>query len=88
MSNKTNTVTANTDKTNKRTNVRDSAAPKMLKVTITADNGQEWSTMIAVSKEFKTGSVGFYAGDKVTNPNSGERYQVGMNFTLIGSKPA
>jgi hypothetical protein len=45
-----------------------------------------WATFTAGSKEFKTGSVGFYAGEKMTNPTSGERYQVGINITLIGSK--
>jgi hypothetical protein len=44
--------------------------------------------MVASAKEFKTGSVGFYANGKVTNPKSGARYQVGMNVILIGSKAA
>ncbi|GHT93119.1 hypothetical protein FACS1894140_6000 [Spirochaetia bacterium] len=34
-----------------------------------------------------SGSVGLYASDKITNPESGERYQYGLTFTLIGSKP-
>jgi uncharacterized protein (DUF2147 family) len=43
--------------------------------------------MIAQPKDFSSGSVGFYGSDKVTNPESGERYQCGLTFTLIGSKP-
>ncbi|GHV11410.1 hypothetical protein FACS189491_02620 [Spirochaetia bacterium] len=47
----------------------------------------EWSTMITQPKDFSFGSVGFYGSDKVTNPESAERYQCGLTFTLIGSKP-
>ena len=66
---------------------RDSAAPKFLQISIKDSAGKEWSTFIASEKQFSSGSVGFYASDKTTNPNSGERYQIGLNFTLIGSKP-
>ncbi|MBN2737861.1 MAG: hypothetical protein JXR70_12825 [Spirochaetales bacterium] len=66
---------------------RDEKAPKFLQVTIKTPDGTEWNTIIAAEKVFSTGSCGFYAGDKITNPESGERYQVGMNITLIGSKP-
>jgi hypothetical protein len=66
---------------------RDAKAPQFLQVTITSPEGKTWGTFIAGKKQFSTGSIGFYAGDKVTNPESGERYQVGMNITLIGSKP-
>jgi hypothetical protein len=31
--------------------------------------------------------VGFYCNGKVENPESRERYQAGLNITLIGSKP-
>jgi len=31
--------------------------------------------------------VGFFASDKVTNPESAERYQTSLSFTLVGSKP-
>ncbi|GHV90489.1 hypothetical protein AGMMS50268_09920 [Spirochaetia bacterium] len=34
-----------------------------------------------------SGSVGFYGSDKIINPEIGERYQYGLTFTLIGSKP-
>jgi hypothetical protein len=39
------------------------------------------------SGENVTGTVSFYVSDKITNPQSGERYQCGLTFTLIGSKP-
>jgi uncharacterized protein (DUF2147 family) len=45
-----------------------------------------WAKTIAKTKDFSTGSVGYYGGDKITNPASGERYQCGLTFTLIGSK--
>ncbi|GHV77075.1 hypothetical protein AGMMS49942_18960 [Spirochaetia bacterium] len=66
---------------------RDPKAPRFLQISIKDSEGKEWSTTIAQSKDFSSGSVGFYASDKVTNPESGERYQCGLNFTLIGSKP-
>ena len=65
---------------------RDVAAPQALILEIKTSDGQVWGTITAGAKEFKTGSVGFYAGEKVTNPKSGERYQVGVNIILIGSK--
>jgi hypothetical protein len=66
---------------------RDPKAPKFLQITVTDNDGKHWGTMIANTKEFASGSVGFYTSDKITNPNSGERYQCGLTFTLIGSKP-
>lgn len=66
---------------------RDPNAPKFLEVTIKDSDGKMWSTIYAHAKEFSTGSVGFYASEKLTNPESTERYQTSMNFTLIGSKP-
>jgi len=42
---------------------------------------------MANQKDFKTGSKGFYANDKIKNPeNPVARYQCGLTFTLIGSK--
>lgn len=73
--------------TNKEFNVRDEQAPKLLTITIENEKGEVIGKLIAGAKEFSTGSVGFYAGDKITNPASGKRYQVSMNVTLIGSKP-
>jgi len=66
---------------------RDPKAPKFLEITIKDSEGKIWSTLYAHAKEFSTGSVGFYASEKLTNPESAERYQTSMNFTLIGSKP-
>lgn len=66
---------------------RDLKAPQFLEITIKDSNGKIWSTIYAQAKEFATGSVGYYASDKTTNPESAERYQCGLSFTLIGSKP-
>ena len=66
---------------------RDPKAPKFLEVTIKDSEGKVWSTLYAHAKDFSTGSVGFFASDKLTNPESAERYQTSMSFTLIGSKP-
>ncbi|MDR2095511.1 MAG: hypothetical protein LBP76_08330 [Treponema sp.] len=66
---------------------RDPKAPKFLEISIKDSDGKVWSTIYAPAKEFSTGSVGFYASDKTTNPESGERYQCSLNITLIGSKP-
>ena len=66
---------------------RDPNAPRFLQISIKDSDGKDWSTVIANAKDFSTGSVGFYASDKVNNPESGERYQCSMSFTLIGSKP-
>jgi len=48
-------------------------------------NGQK---MLADVKEFKTGSVGWYAGGKVRVTIGGEAVtvQVGINLTVVGSK--
>jgi hypothetical protein len=66
---------------------RDPKAPKFLEVTVKDSDGKPWATFYAQAKEFSTGSVGYYISDKATNPESGERYQCGLSFTLIGSKP-
>jgi hypothetical protein len=67
---------------------RDPKAPKFLEIAIKDSDGRIWSTVYAQAKEFSTGSVGYYISEKTTNPESGERYQCGLSFTLIGSKPA
>ena len=67
---------------------RDPKAPRFLEITVTDIDGKVWGKTIAPAKDFKTGSVGFYASEKITNPDSGEKYQCGLSFTLIGSKPA
>ena len=66
---------------------RDPKAPKFLEITIKDSEGKIWSTLYAHAKDFSTGSVGFFASDKLVNPESAERYQSSMSFTLIGSKP-
>jgi hypothetical protein len=66
---------------------RDSAAPQFLEVSIKDSTGKEWKRFFTPEKLFKTGSIGFYASEKIENPESHERYQVSMNITLIGSKP-
>ncbi|MDR1389597.1 MAG: hypothetical protein LBJ31_06430 [Treponema sp.] len=66
---------------------RDPKAPRFLQITVKDSEGKEWSAMIAQPKDFSSGSVGFYASGKITNPESAERYQCGLSFTLIGSKP-
>ncbi|MDR2245907.1 MAG: hypothetical protein LBE17_04410 [Treponema sp.] len=67
---------------------RDAKAPKFLELTVKDSNGKVWSTLYAQAKDFSTGSVGFFASDKVVNPESAERYQCSLSCTLIGSKPA
>jgi hypothetical protein len=64
----------------------DSDAPGALTLELRTPDGQVWGTLAAAGKEFKTGSVGFYANGKVTNPKSGRVYQVGANIILVGSK--
>ena len=66
---------------------RDPKAPKFLEITIKDSEGKVWSTLYAHAKDFSTGSVGYFASEKLTNPDSAERYQSSMSFTLIGSKP-
>ncbi len=66
---------------------RDAQAPANLILEIKSSDGRVWGTITAVSKHFSSGSVGFYANGKVENPDSHERYQVGANIILIGSKP-
>jgi len=72
---------------NKKQGYRDNKAPASLSVIIADNEGREWGRMYATAKDFSTGSVGFFATGKVTNPaNPDARYQTGLTFTLIGSK--
>ncbi|MDR2658736.1 MAG: hypothetical protein LBC27_01935 [Spirochaetaceae bacterium] len=66
---------------------RDAKAPRFLEITIKDSEGKVWATTIAPAKDFSTGSVGYYSSEKITNPESAERYQCSLSFTLIGSKP-
>ncbi|MBN8661040.1 MAG: hypothetical protein LCH63_03685 [Candidatus Melainabacteria bacterium] len=66
--------------------VVDEDAPKSLILEFKTPQGEVWATMTAEAKEFKTGSVGFYANGKLKNPKNGLPYQVGCNIILVGSK--
>lgn len=66
---------------------RDAQAPTNLILEIKSSDGTVWGTISAAGKHFSSGSVGYYANGKVENPASHERYQVGANIILIGSKP-
>jgi hypothetical protein len=46
-----------------------------------ADHGD----LLATSKTFATGSVGYYGNGKIVI--DGQVYQVGVTLTLVGSKP-
>ena len=72
----------------KKTGYRDTRAPASLQVIVCGADGREYGRLYAVPKDFSTGSTGFYATGKVVNPENPEaRYQAGLSFTLIGSKP-
>lgn len=45
----------------------------------------EGSQLVAAAKDFKSGSKGFWAGEKVVI--DGKRYQVSLSIVEIGSKP-
>jgi hypothetical protein len=67
---------------------RDNKAPTSVQVVVLDNEGREMGRLFATPKEFSTGSVGFYASGKVVNSQNPEaRYQTGLTFTLIGSKP-
>ena len=66
---------------------RDENAPDHLTIEIKDSSGNLWGSLTATNKHFSSGSVGFYANAKIENPVSHERYQVGGNIILIGSKP-
>jgi len=65
----------------------DGGAPSALTMELKSADGKPWGTLVASKKTFQSGSVGFYANGKAVNPESGEKYQIGCNITLIGSKP-
>jgi hypothetical protein len=56
------------------------SAPKSIIVNV-GDHGD----MIALKKEFSTGSVGYYANGKIVV--DGQMYQASVTLTLVGSKP-
>ena len=59
---------------------------KAVVLEIKTPTGETWGQLTAPFREFKTGSTGYYASGKVTNPHTGEKYQVGCNIILVGSK--
>lgn len=66
----------------------DPDAPEILKIVISDQGSQNpLFSEIIPQKHFRTGSVGYNCSGKLTNPINGERYQVSINITLIGSKP-
>ena len=65
---------------------KDPSAPDTLVLELRTPSGETWGTITAAAKEFKTGSVGFYATGKVSNPKGGASCQVGASIVLIGSK--
>lgn len=67
---------------------QDEAAPEFLEISIKdKKTGDALFTEVLPQKHFRTGSVGYFCGGKMTNPKSGERYQISCNIALIGSKP-
>jgi hypothetical protein len=71
-----------------KTNFRDNKAPASLQIIVMDNEGREWGRVYATARTFSTGSVGFSTSGKICNPQNPEaRYQAGMNFTLVGSKP-
>lgn len=46
---------------------------------------EDHGAIMAVKKNFSTGSVGYYGNGKIII--DGQMYQVGVTLTLVGSKP-
>lgn len=46
----------------------------------------EFGTVVLQPKKFSSGSIGMYAGGRVTAAD-GSEYQLSCSITLIGSKP-
>lgn len=64
----------------------DTDAPPKLIIEFKTESGEVWGSLKADAREFKTGSLGFYANGKIKNPKNGMPYQVGTNVILVGSK--
>lgn len=60
------------------------AAPNFLIAELKSDSGQTLSVLSVPPKEFKTGSRGYYANQKLEI--DGKRYQVQIQLIEIGSK--
>lgn len=65
---------------------KSTGGPQAVILEIRTPSGEIWGQIMAPAKEFKTGSSGFYANGKIMDPSTGNRYQVGCNIILIGSK--
>ncbi len=59
--------------------------PKFIVAELKTDGGETLTTMSIMPKNFKTGSKGFYANQKIEI--AGKRYQVQIQLVEIGSKP-
>lgn len=68
------------------TEKKELAGPPSLVLELRTPNGDVWGQIVAPMKEFKTGSQGYYANGKIVDPQTGNRFQVGANIILIGSK--
>jgi hypothetical protein len=67
---------------------QDDKAPELIEIQIiNKSTGAIMYSEVAKQKHFSTGSVGYYCGGKMTNPESAEKYQISCNIALIGSKP-
>lgn len=60
--------------------------PPAVLLEVRTPSGEVWGQIMAPYKEFKTGSTGYYANGKIIDPKTGNRFQVGCNIILIGSK--
>jgi hypothetical protein len=60
--------------------------PNFLVAEIKSDNGQMLAALPVMPKQFSTGSLGYYANQKIEI--GGKRYQVQVQLVEIGSKKA
>ena len=59
-------------------------APNFVIAELKSDSGQMLAVLTVAPKEFKTGSKGFYANQKIDL--GGKRYQLQIQLVEIGSK--
>lgn len=65
----------------------DEKAPELLELIIKDKmTGDQLFVDFIKPKHFSTGSVGYNCNGKMTNPESGEKYQISCNITLVNSK--
>jgi hypothetical protein len=62
------------------------SAPNFLIAELKSDSSQMLAVLSVTPKEFKTGSQGYYANQKIEI--GGKRYQVQIQLVEIGSKKA